>query len=1188
MKRELIDPDTHKMKCSFGLLTFGLLLVDVRAQGPCSMTSTITVTLDEGNVTESQSLSGSSPYQATLPVTGTIGGANGITLVMTNDNPFTLNPNSTFKIENFGSGTRIRLITSVDRDGPGFTSLDDTEIISFQLKCTSNADTSTTAYATVSVNIRDVNDNSPQFISTPYTVSVEEVNPVGTTIYRHISAMDKDSGLAATIDYTITTGDGSVRDGSRKLIFGATRFPNLIINQSLDFEPLYALGQTTYVMTVIATDLGTPPLSSVAQVNVTVTDSDDMAPAFVYDNCLLSGIYCVDPRYSTSVVSGQVTKPLTIYPLVGFTRQTASFMRAVDRDTLRSPLTFRIAGTSPVSYVNYFSVAGSGPVASGDKDIYTATLTQLFSITRNSNLTRVEVYILATQANGKYEERATVSVDIDILNSSPPTVITATGFNTGYIYENSRLGQNVLDGTTSLAKPLQLIVTDPDDSISGQKTTFSFSATGTGLFNVDSNGYIYLASGNLDYETTKSATINVRVTETNTTERRSTDITVTIMVLDLNDNDPVFTSTGAVHVSVPEGDYTLSFRLLVQIDATDADSGVNGILKYSIMSIEPAVSSGFFTINANTGDVSLSGRVTYPSNYVVVVKATDSAVSPDVVRSATKNLYVNVTSAGNNVPQIPSTLYTITISEGTESGTSIFTVPATDPDGQLLSFTITAGNTAGKFSIDSSGQLRTVGSLDREVTPTYNLTVAVRDTTTPLPLTATTTVSVILTDVNDNNPVFPSQYQFTVLENQPTGTSVGTVTATDADRPNTGNSELTYRLKPANNVFTINPTTGQITTFQPLDYESQNQYIFEVLAVDRASDSRTGTVSIIVIVTDVQDSVPLFTQQIFTANVAEGSANAFVVSVSAIDADAVDNIQYRFQSSATATTFTINSASGQINTAVALDYETQRYYEFFVTTADGQGSTNPSSTATVRVTVLDQNDNSPILSLPVTSVQVFEDAEVNHVLVTASATDADATGTVNSEIEYTIASVIPYSGLSLFSIDRVMGHLVNVQSFTKESKSYQYQIIIRASDKGTPVQSSTSLFLLNIIPTESEAAKTSDNSNILLIIAACEGAALVIVLFLVVIMIIQTKWRRFHSSDGSNVNEQPISATGQTESEIQECPLEPATSVSSVIESVEAQLTNIYDAVAEVSGYDELSRNRTDLPYDIIQLDTGV
>ncbi|KAL3875971.1 hypothetical protein ACJMK2_033865 [Sinanodonta woodiana] len=897
IRREMFDPDIRKMRWSFGLVTVVILLADVRAQLPCSMASTITITFDEGNVTANQVLSSTSPYQASLPVTGTLLGFSVITLTMNSVNPSAPNPNSIFRIEDVGSGTRIRLITSVDRDGAGFTTADDTDNISFQLKCTASA--FITAFATVNVNIRDVNDNSPQFNNAPYFLSVEELTPVGTTVYRQISAMDKDSGLAATIDYTLPAGDGSVIDGSRKFSFTSTRVPNLIISQSLDFEPMYALGQTTYVMTVMATDLGTPPLSSVTQVNVTITDSDDMAPAFVYANCLLSGIYCVDPRYSTSVISGQITNPLTIYPLVGFTRQTATTIRAVDRDTLRSPLTFQIAGT-----------------------------------------------------NLKYEERAIVSVEIDLLNNSPPTVTTATGVNTGYIYENSHLGQNVLDRTTSSAKPLQLIVTDPDDSISGQRTTFNFSATGTGLFNVDSNGYIYLASGNLDYETTKSATINVRVTETNTGERRSTNVTVTILVLDMNDNDPVFTSTGAVHVSVPEGDYTLSLRLFAQVNAADADSGNNSLLTYSIMTIEPAVPSGFFTINISTGMVSLSGRVTYPSDYVVVVKASDSALPPDTIRSATKNLYVNITSTGSSAPQIPSTLYTVTISEGTVSGTSIFTVPARDPDGQVLSYSITTGNAAGKFSIDSSGQIITVGSLDREVTPTYGLTVTVRDTTTPLPLSATTTVSVILTDINDNNPVFPSQYQFNVLENQPAGTSVGTVTATDADQPGTVNSDLTYRLNLANSFFFINLTTGQITTLQMLDYEFQSHYIFEVLAVDLASDSRTGTVSITVFVTDVQDSVPLFTQQIFTANVAEGNDNAFVVSVSAVDADAVDNIQYRFLSPATATTFNINSTSGQINTAIALDYETQRCCELFVTTVDGQGSTNPLSTATVRVTVL--------------------------------------------------------------------------------------------------------------------------------------------------------------------------------------------------------------------------------------------
>ena len=188
------------------------------------------------------------------------------------------------------------------------------------------------------------------------------------------------------------------------------------------------------------------------------------------------------------------------------------------------------------------------------------------------------------------------------------------------------------------------------------------------------------------------------------------------------------------------------------------------------------------------------------------------------------------------------------VSENSPAGTVVGTVAASDPDGNTLSYSITAGNTGGAFAINASTGALTVANsaaLDYETTPQFSLTVRVAD---PGGLSDTASVTVSLIDVaeNQNRPPVVNNQSFSINENSANGTTVGTVAASDPD----GNT-LSYSITAGNTsgAFAINASTGALTVANSaaLDYETITQFSLTVRVADPGglSDTATVTVSLI-------------------------------------------------------------------------------------------------------------------------------------------------------------------------------------------------------------------------------------------------------------------------------------------------------------------------------------------------------
>jgi len=318
---------------------------------------------------------------------------------------------------------------------------------------------------------------------------------------------------------------------------------------------------------------------------------------------------------------------------------------------------------------------------------------------------------------------------------------------------------------------------------------------------------------------------------------------------------------------------------------------------------------------------------------------------------------------------------TLSIAEN-EGASALGTVSASDADGDTLTYSITAGNSGGEFAINSStGALSTTGALNFETTPQYVLTVQVSDSV----LTDTATITVDVTNVNEA-PVAVDN-TFSINENAAI-TSLGTIAASDVDAGTT----LTYSITAGDTGtdFSINASTGELSTTGALNHETNPQYELTITVSDSAL---TDTATVTVTVNDVNEA-PVAVDNAFT--IAENAGASSLGTVAATDVDG-DTLTWSITAGNGSSLFTINAANGALSTTGDLDYETAAQHVLTITVTD-DGTGTLSDTATVTVTVTDVSEVSTI-AIPVKE-HLFTGATTN---ATALSMGADDFGTFDGE-----------------------------------------------------------------------------------------------------------------------------------------------------------------------------------------------
>uniref|UniRef100_A0A3B3VBC3 Cadherin-1 n=1 Tax=Poecilia latipinna TaxID=48699 RepID=A0A3B3VBC3_9TELE len=395
----------------------------------------------------------------------------------------------------------------------------------------------------------------------------------------------------------------------------------------------------------------------------------------------------------------------------------------------------------------------------------------------------------------------------------------------------------------------------------------------------------------------------------------------------------------------------------------------------------------------------------------------------------------------------------------------------------------------GLFTMDrDTGYLYLTQGLDREKQDKYTLKAHAATAGSTESAEDPMDIVINVIDQNDNKPIFTmSTYMGEVPEASEKGTEVIKVEATDADQPNTDNSDIGYRImnqkpeQPSPNMFTINPKTGVIRVNEAgLDRE-----VRILTAADMKGEGLTALTKVIIKVTDSNDHAPVFTQpEEYAGTVEENKVDALVVKMEVTDGDEPHtpawNAKFSIINGDPGNLFTVktgtNKQEGIITTAKGLDFERTSKHTLLVTVVN-EAPFAPSvqlvtSTATVVVTVKDVNE-PPIFETEEKHVSKSENLAVNSTVVQYTASDPD-TGRKQKVMYKILKDPAGWFGIDKDTgVIKVRNQMDRESSFVKEEK---YTALIGAYDDDQIPATGTGTLIIKLEDVNDNAPVVEDRS----------------------------------------------------------------------------------------------------------------
>ncbi|XP_042645963.1 protocadherin gamma-A10-like [Tyto alba] len=424
---------------------------------------------------------------------------------------------------------------------------------------------------------------------------------------------------------------------------------------------------------------------------------------------------------------------------------------------------------------------------------------------------------------------------------------------------------------------------------------------------------------------------------------------------------------------------------------------------------------------------------------------------------------VEITDINDNAPSFQEAETELRTIETTAPGSRFPLARAQDPDSgpnSVRSYELSGDE---HFSLavragpggEQRPELVLAKALDREEAAFHELVLRASDGGEPA-RTGTARIRVAVLDANDNAPVFgQAEYTARVPEDVPVGSTLLTVTATDADEGTNGH--VKYSLKKeedmASEIFQLDAETGAITLVRSLDFEEGHFYEMEMQARDGGGLSDTAKVTITV--TDVNDNAPEISVRSALGEISEDAPSGTVVALLHVqDRDSGPNGEVRC-SLGGGVPFRLQSSQGsyyRVVTARELDREEVSEYNVTVRAADG-GSPALWSSAVLALRVLDVNDNAPVFAEARYSARLPENNAAGALVLTVRAADAD--WGQNARVRYRLAEGrvrgAPLS--SYVSVQAETGALYALRSFDYEEVR-EVGLWVRAEDGGAPALSS--------------------------------------------------------------------------------------------------------------------------------------
>ncbi|XP_049336961.1 cadherin-23 isoform X1 [Astyanax mexicanus] len=792
------------------------------------------------------------------------------------------------------------------------------------------------------VTILDINDNRPIFTSSSYRGEISENSPTGTTVTilnGPVLAVDRDVGVNAVVKYGLL--------GSRVDLFtinSTTAVVSVREGGVLDRE---AFSDPRVELFLVGEDIG--GLNSSVPLTITILDRNDNPPVFNPSSFTV--------RLPENSPTGVVVTQLS----------------ATDAD----------AGSN--GWLQY-------RLESGAQDRFVVDPLSGAVLVGNATLDREErpSYRLVVAASDRgtppLSGTATLTVVLDDLNDSRPRFLQPVQT----ISVNESTPPGVVVATLAAEDPdlrprLEYYIISVEAKDDGNNPVSGLQES----FGIDFHTGAVFVRNPLNRELVATFEIIVSVHD-NASDVIDMSVSVpnarlTIAVLDVNDNAPRFRPFGVTNFSESILEGAQPGTTLLSVSAVDPDKGPNGQIFYELLHLPRG---DYVRLeDPSTGKIIANRTVDYEQvQWLNFTVRTQDRGSPP--RFSELPVYLRIVDVNDNNPVFLQPSYQRQVLEDVALGTIIVRVSATDADSGLFSvieYSLVDGE--GKFGITpSTGDIYILSRLDRETKDRYTLTAIARDNPGGSPNNRReNSVQVLVTvlDVNDFRPRFSSSvFSNNVFENEPSGTSVITLTATDLDEGE--NALLTYSLQgPGADAFSLDPDTGLIRSLRLL--HSFERFNLTVIATDHGRPPLWGTASLQITVIDVNDNRPVFVRP---ANgtimhiLEEQPPGLVVYEVFATDEDEGVNGEVRYSFLQTGAgnrdweNFHIDALTGVITTAVKLDREKQPLYSLIVVAYDLGQPVPYETTQPLQVALSDLDDNEPVFLKPPRGGILFQSLNV--------------------------------------------------------------------------------------------------------------------------------------------------------------------------------------------------------------------
>eukprot|EP00079_Xenopus_tropicalis_P034337 XP_017948108.1 PREDICTED: protocadherin gamma-B5-like [Xenopus tropicalis] len=483
--------------------------------------------------------------------------------------------------------------------------------------------------------------------------------------------------------------------------------------------------------------------------------------------------------------------------------------------------------------------------------------------------------------------------------------------------------------------------------------------------------------------------------------------------------------------------------------------------------IDSDISDKYFKVNLENGNLYVADRI---DREALCVTTEECFLTFDAVIENPLNVFhvkIDIKDINDNPPTFAHEIIELKMSEFTIPGTRFALEKAEDLDvgkNSLESYKLSANKhfvLTERTSSDTSTipELVLEAPLDRETESIHELVLTAFDGGNPVQ-TGTAIIKIIVSDFNDNAPIFTQEvYTVSLNENIPVNSTILRVSANDKDEGS--NSQITYYFaassKQAMNTFIIDSISGEVKTKENLDFEKIKHYEISVQAKD--GGGLVSHAKILIQIIDENDNAPGITITSINTPISEDSAPGTVVAlIKAHDLDSGENGEVDCEIMGTVP-FKLLSSSGnfyKIVTTNSLDREKSPYYNITIQAID-RGSPPLTAKKIIRLDVSDINDNSPLFEKLTYVAYVPENNHPGASIYSIQAIDKDTEE--NAKLTYSIISsnTEEPSSASYISINPVTGIIYAQRSFDYEQER-EFQIQIMAKDHGSPsLNSSTNL-----------------------------------------------------------------------------------------------------------------------------------